>query len=179
MAQKSFALRTEPHVASIGDDLELHFTAEVYGDQFLDAYAELQEAQKAIGANGADTSKLTGDQLRKLYAAIRTYLLKMMTEESANRFFRFEVTVNGKVEEVFQDGAEAELYCARLGAGARVLDKSVRLPDRVLIELMEWTIELYGGGTGEEARPTTPSKGSSAGSKRTGTRGKAPSRSKA
>ncbi|WP_328434589.1 hypothetical protein [Streptomyces sp. NBC_00425] len=175
MAQKQFALRTEPHVAQIGADLELRFTAEVYGDEFLDAYAELQEAQAALGAADGDMSKLTGDKLRVLYTAIRTFLFKMMTEESADRFQRFEVH-QGDAVEVFRDRAEADLYAGRLEGAARVVDKSVRLPDRVLIELMEWSVELYGGGG--ETRPTGPSKGSSAGSRRTGTRGKAPSRSK-
>ncbi|MFM9590701.1 hypothetical protein ACKI16_29365 [Streptomyces scabiei] len=176
MSRKSFALNREPHVADLGEGTELHFVPEVYGDRFLDAYAELQEAQKALGAEDGDTASLSGDRLRDLYGAIRTYLGKVMTDECAETFNRFEVSLNGNVVEVFRSRAEADAYFEGLGAGARVSDKSLHLPDRVLIELMEWSIELYGGG---QKRPTGPSKGSSAGSRRTGTSGRAASRSKA
>lgn len=177
MTRKSFALNKDPHVADLGDLGELHFTPEVYGDRFLDAYSELQDAQQALGADGGDTSSLSGPTLRALYGAIRTYLTKMMTDESADRFSRYEVSREGQVIEVFRDRAEADGYAEGLGAGVRVVDKSMQLPDRVLIEIMEWSIELYGGGA--KARPTGPSKGSSAGSKRTGTTGRATSRSRA
>jgi len=176
MARKSFALNREPHVADLGDGTELHFVPEVYGDLFLDAYAELQDAQAALGAEDGELSELSGDKLRGLYGAIRKYLTKMMTEESAEVFSRYEVRKGGEVVEVFRDRAEADAYCEGVGAGARVDDKSLRLPDRVLIEIMEWSITLYGGG---QKRPTGPSKGSSAGSRKTGTSGRATSRSKA
>lgn len=177
MARKSFAINKESHVADLGDGTELHFAPETYGDLFLDAYAELQDVQATLGADDGDMSGLSGDKLRSLYGAIRKYLTKMMTEDSADRFSRYEVRQGGEVVEVFRERAEADTYCEGLGAGARVDDKSIRLPDRVLIELMEWSIELYGGGT--KARPTGRSKGSSAGSRRTGTTGRATSRSKA
>lgn len=177
MARKTFAINREPHVADLGDGTELHFTPETYGDLFLDAYAELQDVQATLGAEDGDMTNLSGDKLRNLYGAIRKYLTKMMTEESAERFSRYEVRQGGEVVEVFRDRGEADTYCEGLGSGARVHDKSIRLPDRVLIELMEWSIELYGGGT--KARPTGRSKGSSVGSRRTSTSGRASSRSKA
>lgn len=177
MARKTFALNKEPHIADLGDGTELHFVPEVYGDTFLDAYAELQEAQGALGAEGGETEGLSGDKLRALYAAIRTYLTKVMTDESADRFSRYEVCREGQVLETFRRQSDADSYAEELEGAVRVVDKSIRLPDRVLIELMEWSIELYGGG--REKRPTGPSKGSSGGSRRTGTTGKAPSRSKA
>ncbi|UJV42993.1 hypothetical protein [Streptomyces sp. AMCC400023] len=177
MARKSFAMNREPHVADLGDGTELHFVPEVYGDRFLDAYGDLKEAQAALGAEDKEISELSGDRLRSLYGAIRTYLAKMMTDESAAIFNRYEVSQAGTVVEVFQVEELALTCCEGLGGGARVIDKSLRLPDRVLIELMEWSLELYGGGA--KARPTGPSKGSSAGPKRTGTSGRASSRSKA
>lgn len=175
MARKSFALNKEPHVADLGDGTELHFAPEVYGDQFLDAYGELQDAQAALGADGGDTSDLSGDKLRALYGAIRTFLTKVMTEESADRFSRYEVSRDGEVVEVFRVKAEADAYAEGAGAGVRVNDRSIRLPDRVLIELMEWCIELYGGS---QKRPTGRSKGSSGGPRPTSTSGRATSRSK-
>lgn len=52
--------------------------------------------------------------------------------------------------------------------------EGLKLPDRVLIELLEWAVELYGGG-----RPSGSSNGSAPASSSPGTRGRAPSRSRA
>lgn len=175
MARKSFAVEQQPHVAEVGGT-ELHFLPEMYGDKYLDAYAELQTAQAALGAEGGDHSKLSGEKLRELYGAIRSYLTQVMTEESAERFSRFEVCREGQVVEVFRSLNQADTYASGLEGAVRVVDRSMQVPDRVLLELMEWTIELYGGG---QDRPTGRSKGSSAGSRRTSTSGRASSRSKA
>lgn len=51
----------------------------------------------------------------------------------------------------------------------------MRLPDRVLVELLEWSLELYGGGS---QRPPTSSNGSATASRPPGTRGKGASRSR-
>lgn len=51
---------------------------------------------------------------------------------------------------------------------------TMRLPSRVLMELFEWSLEVYGGG-----RPPTSSSGSSTPSRKAGTTGKGTSRSKA
>jgi hypothetical protein len=174
MARKTFALETEPHVAALGDGTELHFLPEIYGDRFLDAYAELQAAQEELGSEKGDTEGLSGDKLRALYAAIRVFLVKIMTEECADRFNRFEVSRDGEVVEAFRTKEEADLFAETTTGTVRVVDRSIQLPTRLLVELMEWCIELYGGG---QKRPTGPSKGSSAGSRRTGTSGKASSRS--
>lgn len=176
MARKSFTLNRQPHIADLGEGLELHFLPEIDGDQFVDAYAELQAAQAATGTEDGKTDGLSADALQGLLRAIRTFLARIMTDECAARFDRFEVAKGGKVIEAFQSKEEAEDFADKAGAGHRVNDKSVRLPARVLLELTEWAVELYGGG---QKRPTGPSKGSSGGSRPTGTSGTARSRSKA
>ncbi|MFF0092662.1 hypothetical protein ACFYSF_22250 [Streptomyces canus] len=174
MATRDFAVRTEPHVATLGDLGELHFVAEVFGDEFLDGYNQVQEAQKSLGGE-EDLTKMDPDALRRIYGSMRQFLATLMTPESAERWLRFEVVKANKVVDHFRSRDEAEAKAAELGATARVRDVSMRVPDRVLVELLEWTTELYGGGND---RPTTPSSGSSRASRRAGTPGKAPSRSK-
>ncbi|MCX4458688.1 hypothetical protein OOK58_43035 [Streptomyces sp. NBC_01728] len=174
MATKDFSVRTEPHVANLGDLGKLEFVPEVFGDEFLDGYTKVQEAQAALG-DETDLTKLEPGTLRGVYGSMRAFLGTLMTPESAEKFLRFEVIKGGKVAARFRSRDEAEKHASELTGAARVEDKSMRLPDRVLVELLEWVTELYGGGND---RPTTPSSGSSRASRRAGTPGKAPSRSK-
>ncbi|NED09799.1 hypothetical protein G3I55_50185 [Streptomyces sp. SID6648] len=67
---------------------------------------------------------------------------------------------------------DAALARAEELEGARVVD-GLRLPDRVLLELVNWVIELYSGGQ----HPPTQSAGSSKASRPAGTRGTGTSRS--
>lgn len=172
MAQRDFAVRTEPHVARLGDLGELHFVAEVFGDEFLDGYHRVTEAQRAIGGE-EDLTKMDPATLRQVYHSMREFLGSLMTQESAERWLRFEVIKGGKVVDHYRSRAQAEEKAAEVNGRAE--DKSIRVPDRVLLELLEWTVELYGGGND---RPTTPSSGSSRASRRAGTPGKASSPSK-
>lgn len=173
MATRDFAVRTEPHVANLTGLGTLEFVPEVFGDEFLDGYAKVQSAQAAISGE-QDLTKMDPAALRGIYQNIREFLASLMTPESGDRFLRFEVINGGKVVDHFRTRVAAEEKAAELGA--RVEDKGMRVPDRVLMELMEWTTELYGGGND---RPTTPSSGSSRASRRAGTPGKASSPSKA
>jgi hypothetical protein len=175
VAQRDFAVRTEPHVANLVGLGQLHFVAEVFGDEFLDGYHRVQEAQAAIGGQD-DLTKMDPATLRQVYSSMREFLGSLMTPESAERWLRFEVIKAGKLVDHFRSRAEAEAKAAELGGTARVEDKSMRVPDRVLLDLLEWTVELYGGGND---RPTTRSSGSSRASRRAGTPGKASSPSKA
>lgn len=135
MARKQFQLRTEPHAAVVGD-VELLFHPEVMGDEWLDAYEELQAAQKNVDTKDPDPASL-----RAATQAMRDFLARRMLPESAETF-----------------------------AG-------MRLPDRILVELVEWVAELYGGGSGGD-RPTGSSGGSVPASPRPGSRGTASSRSR-
>jgi hypothetical protein len=152
MSRKSFSLNTEPHEAVIGD-VVLKFVPEVYGDEFLDAYAQLREAQKAVSGNLEDAGT---EELRKSMDSLRTFLADLMTEESREAFNRVDVVKGSEVVESFQSWGAAEEYAQELD-GATVVQHT-RLPARVLAELMEWVAELYGGGTA--SRPTGRSSGS-------------------
>jgi hypothetical protein len=174
VATRDFAVRTEPHVARLGELGELHFVPEVFGDEFLDGYHRIQAAQEAVGGQD-DLTKMDSATLRQVYGSMREFLGSLMTPESADRWIRFEVIKAGKVVDHFRSRAAAEARVLELGGTARVEDKSMRVPDRVLMDLLEWTVELYGGGND---RPTTPSSGSSRASRKAGTPGKAASRSK-
>ncbi|MFF1834245.1 hypothetical protein ACFVXE_08570 [Streptomyces sp. NPDC058231] len=172
VATRSFALNTVPHVADIGG-FELYFEPEVMGDDFMDAYQSLIDAQKSSGVSLDGLSGVDPAQLRRVSRALRDFLARLMLPESAELFTRLDVVVDGKPVESFADAAEAEAYAAEI-ANARVVD-GLRLPDRVLVELLEWVVELFGGGAGQ--RPPTSSGGSAATSPPRGTRGVANSRS--
>ncbi|MFE9319234.1 hypothetical protein ACFYNV_29745 [Streptomyces albidoflavus] len=174
--RKSFALATEPHVAELPSlGLELQFLAEVMGDEYLDAYAEMRDMQKA--ETGVDVDDLEGADVEKVKAAssgLRVFLSRLMLPESAELITRVDVVRGGKTVNSFPSWDEAKAHAERVkGGGARPV-WALRLPDRVLVELLEWTVELYTGGR----RPPTSSGGSSTASRKGGTRGTGTSRSK-
>jgi hypothetical protein len=170
--KKTITLNTEPHEAVVGTHTLL-FQPEMYGDEFLDAYGRLMDVQKQLG----DVSELSPDRIRGLYAEMRGFLARLMLPETAEVFSRHEVTAtDGTVISVHIDRDAAEAAALEHADGATVEDKSLRLPDRVLVELMEWAVELYGGGG---SRPTGSSNGSASASSKGGTPGRAPSSSRA
>lgn len=83
VATRQFSIRTEPHTAKIGNDLELHFLPEVMGDAFLDGYDHLRQVQTQLGSNQTDANPA---ELRKVTAALREFLSSLMLPESAERF---------------------------------------------------------------------------------------------
>ena len=150
--RKSFALNTEPHVAEIGADLELQFQAEVMGDEYLDAYAEFREAQQS--ESGVDVDELqSGDveQLRKVTGGLRIFLARLAVPETAALLTRVDVVKGGEVLKSFQSWGEAAEHAAGID-GAKP-QWGLRLPERVLLQLLEWTVELYAGG---KRPPTSP-----------------------
>ncbi|MEW2066634.1 hypothetical protein [Streptomyces sp. NPDC007346] len=171
MATKSFAINKEPHVAEIGDDLELRFQPEVMGDQFMDAYQALRETQRDSGVDLDKLADVQPDALRRVSRSLRKFLSELMLEDSADLLLRVDVQVGGEVIDSYLDLDEATARAEELG-DAQVVHR-LRLPDRVLVQLMEWVIELYSGGQ----RPPTQSSGSSSASKPPGTRGTGSSRS--
>ncbi|WP_233646826.1 hypothetical protein [Streptomyces sp. BSE6.1] len=170
--QKTFSLNTEPHVANIGEH-QLLFEPEVFGDEFMDAYAELRESQQAKGVDLENLADADTDDLRRTMRAVRVFLARNMLAESAEFFTRLDVVQGGKVLEAFQDFDEASEFAGQHD-GARVVD-ALRLPSRVIVELLEWVVELFGGGN----RPTMPSSGSATASPRAGRRSTGVSPSKA
>jgi hypothetical protein len=108
MASKSFAINTEPHVATIGND-QLLFEPEVIGAEFAEAYAALREVQAQVKKQGDD---IESDTLLNINKAMREFVARFMLPDSATKF------------------------------------ETLRLPDRILVGLLEWVAELYGGGSG-------------------------------
>ncbi|MFE3378696.1 hypothetical protein [Streptomyces anulatus] len=172
MANKSFAINKTPHVAEIGDDLKLEFEPEVMGDEFMDAYQLLRDTQRQSGVDLDDLSGVDGTDLRKVTRAVRVFLGGLMLPESAALMLRLDVVVDGGTVVESLNDLDAALARAEELEGARVVD-GLRLPDRVLLELVTWVIELYSGGQ----RPPTQSVGSSTASRPAGTRGTGTSRS--
>jgi hypothetical protein len=171
--RKSFALNTQPHVAEIGD-IELEFQPEVMGDEFMDAYAEMRDAQQSKGVDLDNLSEADPSVVRGTVRALRVFLARQMLPESAARFLRLNVVApDGEVIASYGDLAEAEAAAAD-APGRRVVD-DLRFPTRVIVELLEWVVELYGGGD----RPTTSSSASATASRPAGTRGTGASPSKA
>lgn len=170
--RKSFALNTEPHIAEIGGT-ELRFEAEVMGDEFMDAFYELRTAQQEKGLDLADIAEAEPSAVRHSVRALRVFIARQMLPESAELFTRLDVVRDGEVLGTFGDLDEAEEFAGQ-HAGSRITD-AFRLPTRVLVELLEWVVELYGGGD----RPTMSSSASATASRRAGTRGSGSSPSKA
>lgn len=173
--RRQFMLNTEPHVAEIGTDLELLFQPEIYGDEFLTHYEVLREAQGSVGVDVTDLSEVEGDKLRQAAVALRVFLGRLMLPESANKFARWDVVAGGKPVASYNDPEEAARDAKKRKTTAKVRDASIKLPDRVIVELLEWALILYGGGD----RPNGSSGDSAPASPTPGPVGSGPLRSRA
>lgn len=177
MARKTITLNTEPHVVEIGE-VELQLQPEVMGDEFVEALGELREAQKAAaGIDIDDLSSLTPDKLRQAANGMRGFLARLMLPESADLFTRIDVVKDGKALGSFHRWEEADASAAKVKGGGAKAQWSLRLPDRAVIEIMEFAVDLYGGGSTE--RPPTSPSASAPGSSKPGRRGMGVSPSKA
>jgi hypothetical protein len=172
VARQRFALNSEPHVAEIGDDITLEFQPEVMGDEFLDAFESLQEMFTGLGIDPNNIAATDADKVRQAVTGVRLFLAGLMLPDSARQFARWEVHHGGEVVAVYGTPDEARGRAAELD-GAQVVDAGLRLPDRILIQLMEWVVEVYG------QRPPTSSSGSATPSPPRGRRGTGSSRSRA
>ena len=123
MATKTFEIRTEPHEAVIGPHTLL-LEPEVVGAEFAQAYASLRDVQQKVkGAQGGKASSTKHAKADGVDADVLTEL-----SEAMRAFVRRFMLPDSQA--VF-DG--------------------LRLPDRVLVQLMEYVAELYGGGSGNPA----------------------------
>ncbi|MFH8577111.1 hypothetical protein [Streptomyces zaomyceticus] len=176
MANRKFALNRQPHEAEIGDDTTLLFQPEVLGDDFLDAYGRLQETTKKLNVDLSDASNVDLSQVREANVALRVFLASLMLPESAGEFARWEVRTGEKVISSHGTPQEAQEAAAGRKGATKVVDAGLRFPDRVLVDLMEWVVELYGGAGGQ--RPPTSSNDSATASQRPTPRGRAVSPSR-
>jgi hypothetical protein len=172
VASKTFALNTEPHVAEVGPH-RLEFRAEVMGDEFLDAYQEMREVQAASGVDLNHLEEIEPEKLREVTQGVRDFLAAFMLPDSAAQFTSVDVVKDNQVLGTYSDRDEAESVAREEGSAARVRP-TLRLPDRVLIEILEWVVEVYGG----KNRPPTSSTASATASPRGGRRGMGVSPSK-
>lgn len=149
MATKNFAIRTEPHIAEIGD-VKLLFVPEANGSELLDGHARLKEEQSSIDL---ETDPMAA---HKVLRALRVFLAQFMLPESAELFTTLDVVnADGVRVQSFKDEMEARDFAATMGAGAKAVDR-LPLPQWVLTELLEWVVETLAGGT----RPTGSATGS-------------------
>lgn len=132
MTERVFEIRTEPHKAVIGG-IAILFQAEIVGAQFAQAYNKLRSVQDRVNsAKGSKASSTKNAKAENVSPELLAELSAAMTD-----------FVGGFVT------PESETAFAGL-----------RLPDRVLVELMQWVAELYGSGGGNPS----DSGGSSTGS---------------
>lgn len=113
-------LNTEPHEAEIGDEVLL-FTSEVMGDEFLEYYERLREAQSVLGVAVNDLSQVESAKVRQVVAALRMFLARLMPPESAEKFARWDVVVGKKSVAMYHDPVEAAEDAAG-GKNAHVVD---------------------------------------------------------
>lgn len=123
--RKKFTVNTEPHVAEVGDD-EFLFKPEAYTDELIEAWASLRVLEEASAAT--QEKKGDGDKIDPTDLVERT-----KRASSSIRQFIASMMLEESVPRF----------------------NEVKLPDRVLIEMMRWVMEVYG------LRPTGSSNDSS------------------
>lgn len=119
MAEKTFAIRTDPHVINIGD-ARLLLEAEVIGAEFAQAYSALRESQLKVTGRKSSSTKHAKEEstdpaaLAELHEAMRQFIRGFLLPESLDAF------------------------------------DALRLPDRILVQMLEFAAELYGSGSGKD-----------------------------
>lgn len=119
MAERHFTLYTDPHVAHVGPH-DLFFEPEVIGTEFVEAYTRLQQVQEEV--TEATTPR----------KATATRHAKAIDLSAASKL----------------DPAMRDFLAAFMLPESAELFVTLRLPQRVLVELIEFVTELYGGGSG-------------------------------
>lgn len=127
MAERVFEVRTKPHTARIGDQTFL-FQPEAEGAEFVKAYTELQDVQAEVA--------------RKLKPA----------KASSSKHAKQAETDLSIVADL--DRAMREFLSGLMLEESREAFAATRIPQRVLVEMIEWTAELYGGGSGNQDAAT-------------------------
>lgn len=121
MATRTFEINTEPHEAVLGKDI-VYFMPEVVGAEFIQAYDGLREVQKKL--NAASGGKASSTKHAK-DSDVDGDLLGQLY--AAMRTFIRKFLANDE---------------------ERVKFDKLTVPDRVLVQLVEYVAELYGGGSG-------------------------------
>lgn len=121
MAERVFTIRTEPHRAVIGETT-LFLVPEANSGDFLDSYNQMRTAQEVLHrkTNGSKSSSTKHAKASE----VDTEALAQVNRSMRDFVTRFLLPDSVPV---FQN---------------------MTLPDRVLLELIEFAAELYGGGSG-------------------------------
>ena len=123
MAERVFEIRTEPHRAVIGD-ITLLLVPEASGGDFLTAYGKLRDMQSRVNR------KVNG------------------TKAGSTKHAKEPDYDPAELAEVSETMRE---FISRFLVPESVpVFKNTRLPDRVLLQLIEFAAELYGGGSGNQ-----------------------------
>jgi hypothetical protein len=128
MAERTFEIRTEPHVARIGGTVLL-FEPDVAGADFMSAYVKLQDAQQTAS--------------------------DMLTPRKATATKHAKQADPAAI--AMLDEALREFLAALLVPTSRDVFAETKIPQRVLVEIVEWCTELYGGGSGNQDDGSGPS----------------------
>lgn len=128
MAERTFEIRTEPHVARLGEAV-LFFQPEVDGAEFMSAYVKLQDVQQAA-SDMLTPRKATATKHAKQVDPAAIAML---------------------------DEALREFLSALLIPASREIFAGTKIPQRVLVDIVEWCTELYGGGSGNPVDGSGPS----------------------
>ena len=123
MASRDFVINTEPHVANIGTD-QLLFRPEVVGAEFAEAYAKLVDVQTKVNERRGVKSSSTK------HAKADAVDPKTLVELNA---------------------AMREFLSGLMMPDSQKKFETLAVPDRILVQLLEWVSELYGGGSGKDA----------------------------
>lgn len=125
MTERTFMIRTEPNRAVIGDHVLL-FVPEVPGTYFIESYLHLQSVQASIEIEQATRAKVNSSKHSK---AAPVDIERVKAANAAADAFLIRFLLDDEAKQVF---------------------KAVRptLPDRTVVELINWVAELYGGGSG-------------------------------
>lgn len=121
MTERVFEIRTEPHRAVVGDTTLL-LVPETSGGDFLAGYAKLREVQ-------AKVNRKTG--------GVKASSTKHAKEAEQD------------LEALAELSNTMRMFVARFLLPESVpVFENMRLPDRILLQLIEFAAELYGGGSG-------------------------------
>ena len=141
--RRRFGLNVEPHEADLVD-ATYQFLPEAYAEDMLGAWEAVTPPSKEEITAAAEAAGVTEDRIRVEggTARLREFLGKLMLPASRAEFDRMEPVLDGEGAPVLGDDGEPKMQLAH------------RYPDRVLVEMQRWLLEVYG------LRPTSRSPGS-------------------
>lgn len=121
MTERVFEIRTEPHRAVIGATTLL-FEPEAYGSEFVAEYNKLREVQTRVGRKAGGTKANSSKHAKE-------------ADISAEELAEVNQALRGFIARFLMPESLDVFH-------------QMRVPDRILLKLVEFAAELYGGGSG-------------------------------